>query len=426
MMRFLQKPLVVVALGVMIAAQIISPIKASALDADTENFYSINDIGFYDPTACKANSAVVAVQLSGKDSVEKILSFFMQKGLTLAQASGFVGNMQQESGLNPAIEQGGRVVDDTYTPKNGVGFGLVQWTFSGRQQPLVDFVHQMGVGITDMGGQLGYVWQELTTTYQPALSALKATDNPVDAAIAIHDKYEVSADSADTVRQVRGGTAQKVYDTYKDAPPLIVSPPGGSGGSGSGGNSADLVSATSNSKQAKQCDYSFGGGNLSQTVLAYAWHDYKGLTTEATEAYKTAIDRARSQNHYVGSTTYPGIDCGGFVTTLMIDSGQEPNYNYGGALPKAGNTLIQEKWLLENWELRPADNAGDRVPGDVAINNAHTYVYVGDIPGFNSKVASASLNERAPMAGQESLADTSFHWYRQKHTTSTSGLDKKV
>lgn len=418
MSHIFKKLSVIFFLALFITAQIILPVRVSALDDDTERFYSINEIGFYDPNACKNTPGILAVQLAGNDNTEKILSFFMQKGLTLAQAAGFVGNMKQESGLNPAIEQGGRIVDDSYVPKDGVGFGLVQWTFNGRQKPLVEFIKQMGVGITDLGGQLGFVWQELNTGYQSTLSALKATDDPVEAAIIIHDKYEVSADSAAAVRSVRGGHAKEVYDKYKDAPPLASPSTGGEN------NAATMVSQ--NSKKAKQCDHSFGGGDLSQTVMAYAWPNYKGLTVEATEAYKTAIQTARSKGHYIGGTTYPGIDCGGFVTTLMVDSRFESGYNYGGELSKgAGATSAQMKWLEENWQPISATDAGDRQPGDVAINSAHTYVYVGDIPGFDSKIASASLNERAPMAGQEGVTDSSFKWFRKK-TGVSPDIEKKV
>ncbi len=418
MMSALRKPGVWLLLAFFIAVQIVQPIKVSALDDDTARFYSINDIGFYDPNACKNTHGVQAVQLSGNDNTEKILSFFMQKGLSLAQAAGFIGNMKQESGLNPAIEQGGRIVDDSYVPKNGVGFGLVQWTFDSRQKPLVEFTKQMGVGITDLGGQLGYVWQELNTGYQSTLAAVKATDDPIEAAVIIHDKYEVSADSAAAVRSVRGGAAKEVYDKYKDAPPLASPSTGGEG------NVSTLVSQ--NSKKAKQCDHSFAGGDLAQTVMAYAWPNYKGLTVEATEAYKTAIQTARSKNHYIGGTTYPGIDCGGFVTTLMIDSKFEPDYNYGADLSAgAGATPTQTAWLEANWEPISATDAGDRQPGDVAINNAHTYVYVGEIEGFNSKIASASLNERAPMAGEEGVTDSSFKWFRKKSGVSAE-VQKKV
>lgn len=162
----------------------------------------------------------------------------------------------------------------------------------------------------------------------------------------------------------------------------------------------------------------FTGGNLAQTTLAYAWPTYRGKTREATPQWQAAVKTAQKAGKYVGGNAYPGIDCGGFVTHLLINSGFEPSYNYSGLFSKgAGFTGIQTKWLKENWQtLGKADSidTANLQPGDVAMTEGHTFVYVGTIDKFESKIASASLAERAPMAGKESLTDGSFTWYRKK------------
>jgi N-acetylmuramoyl-L-alanine amidase len=160
----------------------------------------------------------------------------------------------------------------------------------------------------------------------------------------------------------------------------------------------------------------FTGGNLAQTIFAYAWPDYHAAdyTTKKPE-YEAAVKKALSQGRYVGGGQYPGVDCGGFVTTLMVDSGFEPKYNSSG---KGGNTTAQKAWLDANWELLPSNyDTGKLQPGDVAMSSGHTFVYAGDIPNFHSptKVASASYSIwRAPMAGHEGLSMSGFRWYRKK------------
>jgi len=64
-------------------------------------------------------------------------------------------------------------------------------------------------------------------------------------------------------------------------------------------------------------------------------------------------------------------------------------------------------------EVKP-DSTADMRPGDIAIRDGHTYMYVGKQPGFGTKIASASLDGRAPMAGSETPADPSYQWFRLK------------
>lgn len=69
---------------------------ARAAQSYDEDYFSQNNILYYD-TRCLDNTASSGLmQLAGNDNVEKILNFFMRKGLTLAQAAGIVGNMMQE------------------------------------------------------------------------------------------------------------------------------------------------------------------------------------------------------------------------------------------------------------------------------------------------------------------------------------------
>lgn len=438
-MKQFQKVTIITLLLILGCEQLIQPIRVGAIEDRLRQFYTTNEITTFDPNDCAlpGNENTGAVDLKGDTTIEKILSFFMsqENGLTLAQAAGIVGNMAQESphgvdsktGVNlpnPAIEQGGAIVGPDYVPKNGKGFGLVQWTWKSRQQPLVDLVSEngsmKGKKITDLDVQLTYVWQELNGDYSHTLEELRRSKHPVEAAIIVHGPpwpgYEASADSPEDVRKVRGGNAEKIYNYYKDAPPLNTPEDPEDKNKGHGRLNEDTQGSLSR-KPVKYCDQSFSGGNLNETLLGYAWPNYRGLTIEATEPYKTAVQKAMSDGRYVGGTNYRGIDCGGFVTLLLVDSGFESSYNYESKLTKgAGNTTAQKQWLDANWyHLSPgeASDAGNRQPGDVAINSTHTYVYVGEVEGFESVIASASWDERAPMAGKEGVVDNSFQWYRK-------------
>lgn len=163
-------------------------------------------------------------------------------------------------------------------------------------------------------------------------------------------------------------------------------------------------------------------GEFSSLVLSYAWPEYHAAPyVERMPAYADAVTKSLSEGRYVGGSVFgvPGIDCGGFVTILVQNSGLEPNYNDG-----EGGTDTQEAWVqAHNWQLlnSAAGTAVDTSilqPGDIAFSSGHTFIYVGEISGFGSVIASASYGEssaRAPMAGHE---DPIFgngvyvRWYR--------------
>ncbi len=148
---------------------------------------------------------------------------------------------------------------------------------------------------------------------------------------------------------------------------------------------------------------------LQQTVLKYAWPE-TGHGTTPTSAYAELVKQRNAQGLYTGGGV---TDCGGWVTALMQESGWDPHYNFDG---KGGNTSSQKAYLEDTsngWEEIHPSNASDLQPGDVAVNSHHTWAFVGDIPGFATQIASASLGGRAPQPGTESLNYDSPHWYRK-------------
>jgi hypothetical protein len=408
----------VLILAVVLTNELVSPVKAQTLD---EPFYSGNDILFYDPRCDESSARGVALELNGKDNIEKVMKFLIapEQGLTIAQAAGVVGNLMAESRLDPSIIQGGKKADPNYTPVNGVGFGIAQWTFTGRQKPLIEFMKPYG-DITSLDGQVGFMWSELTGVYADALRDLKVQDDYLDATISFHKHYEKSADSAARVAETRGGFAKAIYEEYFDAEAI-----GGSEVTDSMRTGENRTSAIPRNEFAQTCLPTQGGEGLIGLVKQYAWEEYKGLDITPTDAYRDAVQAAIGQKRYVGGTQYPGIDCGGFVTTLIIDSGFDKGYNYESLLAKgAGNTLRQEAWLKDNWKRISDTDPTDRQPGDVAINDTHTYIFVGP-EAFENKqpIASASWDERAPMQGSESVVNngySQFRWYRKPVSTPAS------
>lgn len=203
-------------ISVMILTAVLMPVKAFAAD---KIFFSLNDIVFYDPDTCIVANGEGTTALVGNSNIEKILRYYVGKGLTLTQAAGIAGNFKRESGFNPAVIQGGAIANASYKPVNTVGFGLAQWTFTPRQQPLVNLSKSTNRPITDLNLQLDYTWQELTGSYTNALTNLRKATSPDNAAYVFHRDYEGSADTETQVRQNRGGDALVIYNSYKGVIP---------------------------------------------------------------------------------------------------------------------------------------------------------------------------------------------------------------
>ncbi len=157
------------------------------------------------------------------------------------------------------------------------------------------------------------------------------------------------------------------------------------------------------------------------TALLYAWPEYRSVQEygaarrEQKSEYADAHRAAAQRGEYLGGCN--GNDCGAFVTRVMRDSGFDPNYNSSN-----GNTVYQRSYLEANWSVVGRGNqisTADLLPGDVAMRDGHTFMFVGDQPGFESVIASSSYSEgcrsatvRAPMAGREIVTDSRLTWYR--------------
>lgn len=198
------------------------------LTSSTHNVYaggsfdSANDVLFYDKNDCVVIGTGSTV-LVGNDNIEKAFRFFTGKGLTTAQSAGILGNLMQESGVDPkSIQSSKDPADENYKPEDGVGFGIAQWTFTDRQKPLVDYANSTNRTIIDLSMQLDFIWKEMTSTRSKSLSEIKKTDTPLDATVSFHKYYEGSADSEEKVKSVRGAFAQQAYDSYSDSVPDLA------------------------------------------------------------------------------------------------------------------------------------------------------------------------------------------------------------
>ncbi len=120
--------------------------------------------------------------------------FFVAKGLTNFQAAGIVGNLDQESGVNPASVQAG-----------GPGRGIAQWSVGGRwdtsaNDNATSYAASRNESRGSLNLQLEFIWYELTTFSGYGLAQLRATTNVTDATVVFMAKYEICGNCIQTQR----------------------------------------------------------------------------------------------------------------------------------------------------------------------------------------------------------------------------------
>lgn len=420
-------------LSLFLTTVFIQPVQAQTTLEPQEHYadyemYLTNGNLWYDPnftcTSAGGGGNTNDSTLIGNSNEARVWNYLKRAGFTNDQVGGVMGNIQAESRFEPAVVEGG----------TGIGFGIVQWSY-GRRTALENAAREKNANVADLAFQLDYLYQELNVRpaerpeyrqYGTELKMLQAQTNFLDALVAFHHEFEVShlmdtADPRQAVIDARNKPtpyADPAYwiQRFKDEkePTILGADEGGGSGTGS-------------SKQTCAAPK----GNLNKTLMAYAWPTYKGNDITPTDDWQTVIDTYPLKGRYIGGTEHPGIDCGGFTTNLVIDSGFDITFNYGGLIKDgAGNTVAQKTWAQANWQnlsttifAQGGTDPAQLKPGDVAINGStpqnstHTFIFVGEEAkqaGFGSIVASASWDTRAPMADtQQNPADPSFTWYRK-------------
>lgn len=133
--------------------------------------------------------------------------FFLAKGLTAIQSAGIIGNLDQESGMDPTIAQYG----------GGPGRGIAQWSTGGRWDTtpnanVVWYAGQMGESKWSLQLQLEFIWWEFTHVGY-GFNHLKQATTIVQAVTVFQNEYEICGACAQSNRIAH---AQAAYDQFKD------------------------------------------------------------------------------------------------------------------------------------------------------------------------------------------------------------------
>jgi len=140
------------------------------------------------------------------NSEQTAFNFFVSKGLTKIQAAGVIGNLMQESSMNPAaVEFGG-----------GPGRGIAQWSVGGRwdtshNDNLTSYASARGLSRGALSTQLNFIWFELTNFSGYGLAQLRAATTVTAAVAAFQNKYEICGTCASARRITFANEALAAY-----------------------------------------------------------------------------------------------------------------------------------------------------------------------------------------------------------------------
>ena len=135
-------------------------------------------------------------------SAEFIYEQLRAEGMTHAGACALMGNLMAESSLIANIAQRGmtELTDVEYTAKfdrapetcyrDGVGYGLAQWTYWSRKKALFEFAYSNGESVGDEETQVEFLLHELKTDFPGLYTILCATNDMYAATDTVCREYE--------------------------------------------------------------------------------------------------------------------------------------------------------------------------------------------------------------------------------------------
>lgn len=299
-----------------------------------------------------------ATSKSQKENAKQIYDYLIKNyDATPQGASGVLGNLQQESQLDPSS------IERPNDPLSG--HGIVQWT-AGRTTNLMNFAKDKGKKWDNLGLQLEFLDSELKGSEKNGLKALKETD--VRKATT---QWQVLFERAgDPVLGNRLSFADHWYAEFGTKDPVS---------SDTLGNASDQENATINLECASDDDDTGKtDGNIIKTAKSM-----KGYFRYGQQHPSPDLGNNLKKPNKTGTT-----DCSGYIWLVLNKAGYKVPKNmawFTGSM--SADAKGAHKWLKQ---IKPSDaKAGDIVivnQGAGAGNNGHTAFLTENWHGKDTKI----------------------------------------
>lgn len=317
-----------------------------------------------------------------ENNAKKIIDFCTKAGFPRFAIAGILANWYHESVLDPGNAQNScmnalRMTDKEYTEKvdsglwihpiktasfgfDGIGYGLAQWTSSGRKEALYLFAKETERSIADLDMQLEFFYKEITSkSYKTLLDKLMQGTDEKQAAIDFMVYYERPASVNDQdARNSRANTATEFYKRYFTSNTT---------------DSAYLMSA--NTFISKLWDIATNYDTL-YVLGTWGWPATPANKTRAINKQSYNATTARKVKIEAASRNTFFFDCGGLIKGPLWGWCGDPNKAYGGAgyacngVPDSGNLIGLCKEVSTDFS--------NILPAEIVSIPGHVGVYVGN------------------------------------------------
>lgn len=188
-----------------------------------------------------SNKTVYGEYSDGSDAyASRIWDYFYYKIGNEYGVAGLMGNIKMESNLRSNNMEDGYesklgFTDVTYTKAvdngtyskfatDGVGYGLVQWTWWTLKRDLLAFCKERGTSVGDFSSQLDFLYKEFENEFPNVLKALKNAKSVREASDYVLLNFERPADTGTKMQETRANFGMEFYNkfssnkkkTYKD------------------------------------------------------------------------------------------------------------------------------------------------------------------------------------------------------------------
>ena len=306
---------------------------------------------------CDNNTvSITANSASQKENAKVIYDFLVKNyGATPQGASGVLGNLQQESQLDPkSIER----PEDTLS-----GHGLAQWT-AGRTTNLMDFAKSKNKEWDNLGLQLEFLDSELKGSEKQAIPALKA----LSVEQATIDWQKLFERAGKPVLSNRLNYANKWFAQFGTSDPISA-------------NAQDNASNGAIENVALNCGSLNDTGSSSDLVKS-------AKTMKGYFYYVQAHPSSDLGTDFKNPNKSGGTDCSGFIWLAMNKSGYKVPANMGWFTGSMASDARGSHQYLK--EITPSQaKAGDIVivnQGIGAGNNGHTAILLENWHGKETKI----------------------------------------
>lgn len=274
---------------------------------------------------CPPSGAGDVTSLSGRDNIEKTINFFVQEGLTPAQAAGIAANLAWETGGGTSIDPliGG---PDPYNSTQGDAWGIAEWTppshYTDDKKYMNDHNYPVAGSDAELLTQLKVLWGQIQgkgTIYSTnILPGLQQKDSAGDAADYFRENFERCDTSYASCSTYRINTANEFAQQYNGG---SLTPGGGGGGACGGVGGIQQGTVAGAVAAARQ---------LSNMGVSYVWGGSHGAgqiaTTDPRTLRQQGMDCSSSTSwvlHQAGMFGSSATDSTGFESWGQAGRGQE-------------------------------------------------------------------------------------------------------